>query len=150
MKQSIGYTVTLNIVIVFITIVIAFICAALIYFKSNKVSNVITNAIEKYEGYNSLSINEINMNLTSIGYSGRSISCAPSETSDDITCTLKNDGTNGYCVYYCEESNNYYFYKVRTNMAINIPIINELLNIPIYSNTNRLYDFASYKAADID
>ena len=46
MKESIGYTVSLNIMIVFITIVVAFLCAALIYFKSNKASNVITSAIE--------------------------------------------------------------------------------------------------------
>ena len=43
MKESVGYTVSLNIMIVFITIVVAFLCAALIYFKSNKAGNVITN-----------------------------------------------------------------------------------------------------------
>ena len=46
MKESIGYTVSLNIMIVFITIIVAFLCAALIYFKSNKVSNIITSSIE--------------------------------------------------------------------------------------------------------
>ena len=35
----------------------------------------------------------------------------------------------------------YYYYKTSTNMMINIPLINDLLNIPIFSNTNRLYDF---------
>ena len=62
MKESIGYTVSLNIMIVFITIIVAFLCAALIYFKSNKVSNIITSGIEKYEGYNDTSIKEISMN----------------------------------------------------------------------------------------
>ena len=51
MKESVGYTVTLNIVIMFIIIVFAFLSAALIYFKSNKVSNVVINSIEKYEGF---------------------------------------------------------------------------------------------------
>ena len=62
MKESIGYTVTLNIVITFIIIVFAFLSAALIYFKSNKVSNVITETIEKYEGYNVYAKNEIDAN----------------------------------------------------------------------------------------
>ena len=75
MKESIGYTVTLNIMIVFITIVVAFLCAALVYFKSNKVSNIITTAIEKYEGYSTSSINEIALKLKSLGYGSHSINC---------------------------------------------------------------------------
>ena len=156
MKESIGYTVSLNIMIVFITIIIAFLCAALIYFKSNKVSNVITNEIEKYEGHNSLSTNEINKKLRAIGYFSRPIDCHKEVEDDgayDGKCSLVYDGVNGYCVYVCYEENKfdvsnnnkyigeYYYYKIRTNMMINIPIINNLLDIPIYSNTNRLYNF---------
>jgi len=162
MKESIGYTVSLNIMIVFITIIVAFLCAALIYFKSNKVSNIITSAIEEYEGYNDLSINEISMHLKSLGYGSRSINCAStvedkgakkienedgvSNVSEDGICSLISNsngtGLNGYCVYLCMESKDYYYYKIRTNMMINIPIINDLLDIPIYSNTNRLYNFS--------
>lgn len=153
MKESIGYTVSLNIMIVFITIIVAFLCAALIYFKSNKVSNVITSAIEKYEGYNSSAIAEINRNLSSLGYGSRSISCDTSVTDKGAyNCELVNDGTRGYCVYACYEEDNkdasgkykgeYYYYKIRTNMMITIPIINDMLDIPIYSNTNRLYNFS--------
>lgn len=151
MKESIGYTVTLNIMIVFITIVVAFLCAALIYFKSNKVSNIITTAIEKYEGYNTSAINEINGNLSSIGYGSRSIASKCTEpvrdkTDSDGYCYIvsnqNGDGRNGYCVFECYETNgDYYFYKIRTNMMLNVPIINDILDIPIYSNTNRLYKF---------
>lgn len=159
MKESIGYTVTLNIMIVFITIVIAFLCAALIYFKSNKVSNIITTAVEKYEGYNISTINEINRNLSSIGYSRRKIDCdntvedkGSKKIADGVrVCSLvypssfgstELPGQNGYCIYKCAEDNGeYFFYKIRTNMMLNIPIINNILDIPVYSNTNRLYDF---------
>ena len=160
MKESIGYTVSLNIMIVFITIIVAFLCAALIYFKSNKVSNVITSAIEKYEGYNSSAISEINRNLTSVGYSSQAISCAAfveDKGAIGKKCTLINNveakGSRGYCVYKCEEEYvynpktgrdelQYYYYKIRTNMMITIPIVQDILNIPIYSNTNRLYNFS--------
>lgn len=168
MKESIGYTVTLNIMIVFITIVVAFLCAALIYFKSNKVSNIITTAIEKYEGYDASAINEISRNLSSIGYGSKSIEddCIKKNpiydgTAKTTVCYLlpydyeNAQGQLGYCVYACYEEYNwkdgitfegyyngdYYFYKIRTNMMINVPIINDLMNIPIYSNTNRLYNF---------
>ena len=161
MKESIGYTVSLNIMIVFITIIVAFLCAALIYFKSNKVSNIITSGIEKYEGYGNAAINEISMNLTSIGYGSHSISCDPYVDEKDVyypgmddKCALitaqNAQGEKGYCVYVCYEENEfdngvyqgeYYYYKIRTNMMVNVPIIHDILDIPIYSNTNRLYNF---------
>ena len=163
MKESIGYTVTLNIMIIFIVIIIAFLSAALVSFKSNKVSNVITETIEKYEGYNDVAINEITRKLSSLGYNRKKINCSDTVDSDyinNLTCplvqTVSGTGENGYCVYLCEESEYdvnsrgnvvpgteryYYYYKIRTNMMLNIPIINDILDIPIFSNTNRLYDF---------
>lgn len=140
MKESVGYTVTLNIVIMFIIIVFAFISAALVYFKSNKLSNIIVDSIEKYEGYNKYAIEEINMKLSSLGYNVNSINC--DKTINNNKCKIINESSKekGYCVYECNEGD-YYYYRIRTNMMLNIPIINDLLNIPIYSNTNRLYDF---------
>lgn len=147
MKESIGYTVTLNIIIVFIAIIVTFLSAALIYFKSNKASNIITSAIEKYEGYNEYSIREINSQLESLGYNKRQINCEVSvndEGADGQICYLENEseaGKDGYCVYKCNDSD-YKYYKIRTNMVVNIPIINNIIDFPIYSNTNRLYKFA--------
>lgn len=162
MKESIGYTVTLNIVIVFITIIVAFFWFAAIYFKSNKASNIITSEIEKYEGYNDLSISEIERKLNALGYGSHSIDCAPfvndkgankdKNTTDDTVgrCELTDNsdgqGYFGYCVYECYEQDEdddyeYYYFKIRTNMMIGIPIINDILDFPIYSNTNRLYNF---------
>jgi len=143
MRESISYTATINLIIVFIIIVFTFLSATLIYYKSNKVGKIITNSIEKYEGYNKLAENEVLLNLTSIGYNKKNISCG-----NISSCTLIADdgnvefgnGDDGYCVYLCEEDN-YYYYRIKTNMMINIPIINDLLNIPVFSNTNRLYDF---------
>ena len=149
MKESIGYTVSLNIMIIFIAIIVAFLCSALIYFKSNKVSNIITSVIEKYEGYNDTAKNEITMQLTSIGYGSTAIKCDAEIKETGVVnnkCIVEGSvserGKQGYCVYKCEEMNgDYYYYKIRTNMMINIPIIHDLLDIPVYSNTNRLYKF---------
>ena len=159
MKESIGYTVTLNIVITFIIIVFAFLSAALIYFKSNKVSNVITETIEKYEGYSSIAQTEINSKMISLGYNRKPVNCekyynkiGKKEQQEKCLLSLNyvnggyglTDGEDGYCVFLCVEQFDgdcYYYYKISTNMMINIPIINDLLDIPIFSNTNRLYDF---------
>lgn len=144
MKESVGYTVTLNIVIIFIIIVFAFLSATLVYFKSNKVSNIITETIEKYEGYNSYAQNEISQKLTSIGYNKKRLN----NCGDISGCTLQYHGTDGYCVYVCDEIEKngdyceaYYYYRIKTNMLLNVPIINDLLEVPIYSNTIRLYNF---------
>lgn len=149
MKESVGYTVTLNIVITFIIIVFAFLSAALIYFKSNKVSNVITETIEKYEGYNTYAINEIDTKLSSLGYNKKQVNCEKyyNKIGDKEKTKCSGsliDGKDGYCVFVCREMFDgecYYYYKISTNMMINIPIINNILDIPIFSNTNRLYDF---------
>lgn len=156
MKESVGYTVTLNIVITFIIIVFAFLSAALIYFKSNKVGNVITETIEKYEGYNTFAQSEIISKLTSIGYNKKAVNCENyynrMDVEDQSGCyaydsdvyTDMPDGSDGYCIFLCRELYNgewYYYYKISTNMMLNVPIINELLDVPIFSNTNRLYDF---------
>ena len=151
MKESVGYTVTLNIVITFIIIIFAFLSAALIYFKSNKVSNVITDTIQKYEGYNTIAQNEINTKLTSLGYNKKSVKCDNYYNrigeSERKKCSRSlTNGNDGYCIFVCDEvvdGENYYYYKISTNMMLNIPIINDMLDIPIFSNTNRLYDFES-------
>ena len=149
MKESVGYTVTLNIVFIFIIIVFTFLSAALIYFKSNRVSNVITETIEKYEGYNDYAEREIRVDLVSLGYNKKRVNCEiyynkiGSKEKKYCSKSLTN-GKDGYCVFKCREMFDgdwYYYYKNSTNMMINIPIINEILNIPVFSNTNRLYDF---------
>lgn len=157
MKESVGYTVTLNIVITFVIIVFAFLCAAIIYYKSYKASNIVVSELEKYEGFNESSSTEISMKLSSIGYDSINIKSCPSTISDSAAvgpCELqllnKDDttSTKGTCIYLCtdntdkkDEEGMYFYYKVRTNMVINIPIINDLINLPIYSNTNRMYDY---------
>ncbi len=162
MHESLGYSVIFNIVIVFVVIIFVFIGSVLVYFKSNKVSNVIADSIEKYSGYNKLSIEEINKNMSNLGYNKMKIKCE--NLSEDDKCKVEegnaqllNDGSDGYCVYFCQtakvvekqnESGNivktkvyYYYYKIKTNMMFKIPIINDILPLPIWSTTNVMYDF---------
>ncbi len=149
MNESIGYTVTLNIMIVFIVIIFFFITGTFIYFKENKTNNIITDAIERHEGYNELAKKEIENKITSIGYNKNKITCDKSvnEKSGSV-CSLDKDGnkgSEGYCIYLCDTSDAngepYYYYKIKTNAQLNIPIIKDIVNVPIYTNTIRFYDF---------
>lgn len=172
MKASIGYTVSLNIVIVFIVIVFAFIGGSISYYKAYKVNSLIEDEIEKYEGFNELSKKEIDLKLRSLGYDMSKVNCGKqkvtgSTITDGKVSQLSGSG-NGYCVYYniievyttndsfnedvMTQASNFgsgapvsynrpkrYNYLITTYLRFNIPIINKLLKIPIYTRTNAIY-----------
>lgn len=131
MRQSIGMSQQLNIIVIFILVVFALIAASLSYYKAFKVNNVIINSLEKYEGYNSLSEKEIEIGLKSLGY--QKINGCLSRPYEDQT---KKINTNGYCVNY-KENNNGYSYQVVTYMYIDLPVVN-VIKVPVKSNTKRM------------
>ena len=133
MRQSIGMSQQLNLIIIFILIVFGLIAASLSYYKAFKINNVITDSIEKYEGYNDFSKNEIKNSLASLGYQKISINCNNNNLSD------KSDG---FCAYLGDIKKNgdnvvSYNYKVTTYMYIDLPIIN-IIKIPITATTNQI------------
>lgn len=144
MKSSIAYTQTLNIMIVFITVIFAFILAILTYYKAYKVSNILSDDVEKYEGYNALAEEAILRDMKSLGYTSGNINCA--ETIDG-TCKLVSStnaqGSKGYCAYRCPDTTDfcYYYYKITTGMFVNIPIINNVVTMKVGSETDRMFDF---------
>ncbi len=141
MKESIGSTASLNIIFAFIAIVFAFLAATLSYYKAFKVNNIITNSIEKYEGLNNLSISEINGKLTSIGYQRYSTNCAETRSFNGKTFKrIDNNNISGVCIYlYNDSTTKYYEYGIVTYMTINLPIISDLVKIPINTVTNEIY-----------
>ena len=140
MKESIGGTASLNIALTFIAIVFAFLAASLSYYKAFKVNNIITNSIEKYEGFNDLSINEINIQLNSIGYQRYSSNCSNTRNFKGNKFNLVNDNIDGVCIYfYNDDSSKMYQYGITTYMTINLPIVSEFIKIPINTVTNMIY-----------
>lgn len=140
MKESIGGTASLNIALAFIAIVFAFLAASLSYYKAFKVNNIITNSIEKYEGLNQLSINEINLQLNSIGYQRYDSDCNPNKKFGDKNFQLVNSDINGVCIYFSNDDNSKtYQYGITTYMTINLPIVSEFIRIPINTLSNGIY-----------
>ncbi len=164
MRQSIGTTFMLNFIILFIFLVFAFLAGTLSYYKAYRVNNAIVHAIERYEGYNSYSIAEIEDRLAGLAYETSIDGYCPSEWKtaemyvNDYNnpgyLTTLDDGRGrlGYCIYVYEEDNNfaayggglettdtYYTYGVLTYLQFQFPGLQYLLKIPIFSRTNRMY-----------
>lgn len=139
MKQSIGSVFLYNIIIVFIVLIFAFLAAAISYSKAFRVNSRIINSIEKYEGYNNAAVEEINKNLNTIGYRVGAKKNCPSKSGGTL---VTNGGNNyKYCVYRFKVDSKHYTYGILTYMEMDLPIISQTLEIPVYSKTNKIYRF---------
>ena len=169
MKESISYSFLLNIVIVFI-----FICAAIImgmfsYNKAFRANTIILRAIEKYEGYNCASKEEISKNLGTIGYNvpfthtckKSEKNCVVAETNKFKVVSYNLDGpTDGDYVndttgsLFVDANNSSqtrnYRYAVTTYMYIDVPVVNQLIKMSVTSRTNTMYEFRKIGAEDLN
>lgn len=137
MRQGVGFSVTINIIAIFIVVTFAFLVTSLNYYKAYKINNAISDSIEKYEGYNELAIKEIDSKLSSLGYIDNKAGCNNNNLSF-------NDSTykNSYCIYEETTKNNKFKYKVVTYINFNIPIVNKVINLPVKTTTESIYYFS--------
>lgn len=152
MKTAIGSTFMYNLIIIFIVIVFAFLSGIMSYYKAFKVNNRIVYIIEKYEGYNELSIAEIQLHLDSIGYSQdlRGLDCPDYVDSNKMTNVSEDSRRHRYCIYVENDvvnssnhgSGTYHSYEVRTYMSIDLPVVS-WIRIPITTKTNQIYKFTN-------
>lgn len=131
MKESIGMSTLLNIVIIFIITVFAAIAGIISYHKAFKVSTRIGDAIERAEGYNDVSKNEINRILGSLGYV---------KGKEECGLEGQTDGLYRYCVYPIKKVNNHYQYEVLTYMYFELPLVSGF-RVPIKTKTDNIYCF---------
>lgn len=159
MRESIGTSFLLNFIIVFIVFIFAFLAATLSYYKAYRINNAILNSIEKFEGYNDYSIKEIKDKLKSFGYSADKIKCPTTRFENnmsDVKGKLMNDSKDGYCIYaYWNENPEpavgggnattdiYYSFGISTYMTLEIPVIGNVLKLPVYSKTYNIYYFTN-------
>jgi hypothetical protein len=148
MRQGIGSIALYNIIIVFIVITFGFLMATLSYVKAFKVNGRIASIIEKYEGYNSLAEKEITTDLNTIGYQKGSVKCPTKMARLLKRGTLKNAvnfKSHVYCIYEYPSSNNdgYFNYGIVTYIYVDIPIIGGKFKLPIYSETESIFNFSA-------
>ena len=151
MRQGISEAATLNIIIIFIVIVFGLLIGAINYYKAFKVNSRVLDIIEKYEGYNSLAVNEIADYMDKIGYVRDGQGCAAA--THGASLVGNQDGSFDYCIYYHSTDGvaqdpkgaaTYYNYSVITYIYVDLPIINRL-RIPVYTKGERIYKFSARK-----
>lgn len=153
MRQGIGSIALYNIIIVFIVITFGFLIATLSYVKAFKVNGRIASIIEKYEGFNDLSAAEISRDLETIGYRMGDIDCPSEKTRiffEDEGTLLDNPAKHHmYCVYEYpddDEDNKkdgYITYGVETYIYVDIPLISGTFKLPVYTETEPIFNFSA-------
>lgn len=145
MREAIGSTFIYNIIIVFIVITVAFLVATLSYMKAFKVNGTIAKSIERFEGYNSLSVKDIENSMDTLGYhqNVKNESCPIHKHKGVVYTPITEFQTNyRYCIYEYPVENGYFIYGILTYIKMDIPIAGGAFSLPVYSETERIYQFS--------
>lgn len=142
MRESIGTTWVMQLVLGFILLFVAFLTLTLGYSKSYKVKNETLSIIEKYEGLTEDAVKIINNYLEYNGYN------AMGKCIDDTWYGVENlsvyklekaeaDKKYYYCVKKRNTQNDKYknFYEVHTFFKFNLPIIGDFATFKIEGST---------------
>lgn len=154
MKESTGSVASIYIVIFFIVIIFGFVASILNYYKTYKINNAITGAIEDYGGFSNASKEEIEKRLNTYGYKRlQNIRCEDEglvaiDNNGNVTIRKNGDGTNnrgytGYCVNIVSAKNEndayeYYYYKVKTAFGIDFSF-GATISLPVTTKTATMY-----------
>ncbi len=151
MRASVGGISLMSIFIVFFILMAFLLTGTVIYYKGYKINSQIANSLEKFEGYNQYSAEDMDRIFSSFGYRLKSndkclnnvtSSCLAENSKHEfsLTCSRskKNEGDNYV-------GGNYYItYKIKTYIYIDLPF-NISMKIPITSKTNPIYQFTDYE-----
>lgn len=145
MKEAIGTSFVLGLVITFLIIFMLLFATSLSYTKAFKVKNRIVEIIEKYDDIlkenvsnnnrlNSTVENEINSALSGIGYRISAIPNNCPERNGKQALTKNTTANYEYCVYRYNTNKGDY-YGVTAYIYYEIPIIGISLRFPVYGET---------------
>ena len=156
MREGIGSVFLYNIIILFIIIVFGLLSATISYYKAFKVNERLLYSLDKFEGYNRFSKEEMEDFLVSIGYTynpdGQN-ECP--EEKDGGILIRANNTSYLYCVYYHSDDRGsqekdelngdrepiYYNYAVTSYIYADLPIVGAF-KLPVYTKGERIYNFS--------
>ncbi|MCI8575790.1 MAG: hypothetical protein HFI09_04905 [Bacilli bacterium] len=146
MRESIGSTWILQLVIVFMLIFVAFLALSINYTKAYKIKNELLSIIEKYEGLNSgengsISIINNYLRYNSYGTMGTCDSETFGAASLDSNSLVPTSDKNKY--YYCVKkvnTSNTTFpdrasYEIETFFKFNLPLLGEIFTFRVTGET---------------
>lgn len=140
MKAATGNALLMNIIIVFLVVVLGVLVTSITYTKAFRVKNRIVEVIENYDGDFDNHVDQIKSDITTslsnVGYRLKGNSVC--KTLKDGTTVDEEGNDYYYCVYRYDTGRGHY-YKVVTYMYLDLPVINQVLNIPVYGETKVFY-----------
>lgn len=134
MRDAIGGSLLLNLVVFFVSVVILLFVGILVYSKAYKIKNRIIEVVERHGEYNSSAVLELEGDLRMAGY----IVSNSSEISKKCGENNLNKSEYLYCIYLDTELNGSKIYKIVTYTKFEIPLIGDFLMIPVKGETKTL------------
>lgn len=166
MRESLGGSLLLNIVIIVVGLIITVFGSILSYSKAYRVKNSVIEIIERSAGYSvspNVAVSEINSALKNYGYNSSKPSesrCKSAKERLELGDRLVFDNLNtsgyNYCVFkVCEETETERgvekcksgagsYYIVVTFTEFRIPMIDSFLNFPVYGETQKIGKIYNY------
>lgn len=142
MRQSIGGTWLLQLMLLFILLFSGFIILTLNYSKTIKLKNEMISIIEKYEGLNDKSIELLNtyLGVNSYGVKGGCGSGDGIYGASDLTTSTLEEAQQGKKYYYCVKkysgSNTSNYYQISIFYKFNLPVIGDTSSFTIKGTTS--------------
>lgn len=145
MKNSIGGTWLLSIVLVFLAIFVAYICISINYSNAYRLKTQMVTVLEQYNGLNEQALKEIQTLMQRGNYNVRS--ACPERTG------LQAFGVNGsmpeinpigkfnYCVYrehVEQDGKNKYYYTIQVFLKFELPVFGDLFDFKVTGETNAI------------
>lgn len=159
MKEAIANAGVFNIIIIFVIVLLSFFVGSLGYSKAYKIKNKIIDEIEKDEVYDSGTQTRVENWLSEIGYrfNNVSFSCPEVESHYGNVKAINSGGTYQYCVYKfdtcadardsgtgkCSKAKSSIYYRVVTYMYFDVPIVNNLIRLPVVGETKSFIEINS-------
>ena len=145
MRDAMGGTVTLVIIVVFIVIALGYMAFNVNYTKAFRMKNKIIAVYEDYEGDCQGACQEvINEYAKTLGYSvGKSITCPEGYTGvKDLYCYKKVVSSGEVRDTSVDDMKKKSYYKIITKINVEVPIINNIMDLRIFYITGDTKSFA--------
>lgn len=149
MRESIGSTWILQLIIVFILLFVGFLTLSLGYSKSYRVKNETLSIIEKYEGLTQDAVAIINNYMEHNNYNAKG-NCEDNswygleDFSHKTLSVSESDKKYYYCIKKIQAKNNRYYYEIRTFFKFNLPVVGNFATFTLEGTTADISSVDSY------
>lgn len=144
MRQTIGGTWLMQLMILFIMLFVGYIILTLNYSKTLRVKNEVVGMIEKYDGLNDASIELVNNYLETSGYNAMGICTTDSLVglygSDNLKSFVLEQAVPNKKYYYCVKkyagASTSKYYQVTLFYKFNLPVLGSLSGFTVRGTTS--------------